>query len=60
MTKDRKDKRRLVNASLSQEKYDELAAYAKEHTQGNLSYAVRLAIELLLSESAKFKQANIN
>ena len=46
---------KLINASLPIEKYEQLVAYANEYTQGNMSYAIRLAIDLLLAESARIK-----
>lgn len=50
-----KKKRTSVCADLGEELYDEFVSYANKHTQGNQSYAVRLAIKLLLTESKKIK-----
>lgn len=44
-----------IAAKVPTETYDKIVAYANSHTQGNLSYAIRLAIDLLLEESAKVK-----
>lgn len=46
---------KLVNACVTKDKYNELVDYANKNTQGNLSYAIRLAIDLLLSKQTKVK-----
>ena len=40
-----------ISASIPPELHSKLVAYAKNYAQGNKSFAVRLAIELLISMS---------
>lgn len=43
-----KKKDKLVNLCISQEMYQEILDFAQKYTQGNLSYAIRMAIVELL------------
>ena len=45
--------KKFLNTSVPVEMYNKLIAYANQYTQGNVSYAIRLAIDLLLAESAR-------
>jgi len=44
-----------ISASIPPELYNKFVAYAKNYAQGNKSFAVRLAIELLISMSEQQK-----
>ena len=48
-----KEKKVNVNVSMTRKMQSDLLSYAVKHTQGNVSYAIRLAIDLLLSEYRK-------
>ena len=42
--------KKMVSVWIETDKYKKLVEYAKKNAQGNMSYALRLAIELLLKK----------